>query len=247
MDGASPRPPTRRRLQGRQQARLRGRFIQGIRSLGPLGSNFSIPYMRAPRQPTIEGSSSVPSRESTRSTWNASGGLSGLPLLGDRQRFARGGAAVAEPPRSCKRVRGAARWSPWPTRAKRRRQTAAREDLSARSHGVIGSAGSGLATPVLERLASPRWVRRRVVARAHVEVGLLAMRVCPQQAGGIGRPRPRWLEIAREAGGGGRSTWNIHGDARPKAGDVPRGHAVGSRISDQRKTLETAAGPRIPA
>jgi hypothetical protein len=82
----------------------------------------------------------------------------------------------------------------------------------------------------------------------HVEVELPAMRVRAQEADGITAPRPRWLESAREASsGGGRSTWNVYGDGRPKAGDVRRGDAKGGRTSDQRKTVEATAGPRIPA
>lgn len=246
MGGASVRPPNRRPLQGRQPARRRERCIQGIRSLEPLGPSLPIRSMRAPRQPAVEAGGSVPGRGSTRSTWNASGGLSELPPVGDWQRFAGGEAAVAMPPTSCKRARGAARWSPLPTGAKSRRQTAPREDLRARSRGAIGSA-CHLAMSVLERVASPRVVHDGVFTRPHVEAELPAMRVRARQVHGIRTPRPRGLEIAGEAGAGGRSTWNVYGDVRPKAGDVPRGDAKTGRISDRRKTVEATAGPRIPA
>jgi hypothetical protein len=85
-----------------------------------------------------------------------------------------------------------------------------------------------------------------VFARTHVEVELPAMRLRAQQVNGR-TPRPRGLEIAGEAGAGGRFTWNVYGDGRPKAGDVPRGDARTGRTSDRRKTVEATPGPRIPA
>ena len=247
MGGASPRPPMRRPLQGRQLAQRRERCIQGIRSLEPPTPILPIPSMRAPRQPTIEGSGSVPRRESTRSTWNACGGLTGLPSMGNRERFARGRAAAAAPRTSCKRVRGAARWRRWPVAAKSPRLTARREELLVGGRGAFGGAVRRRVVPVLERVASPRGVRRGVLTGAHVEAELPAMWQRAQQGDGARTPRPTRLEIAREAGGGGRSTWNVSGDVWPKAGGARGADARGSRIADQRRTLEATAGRRRPA
>jgi hypothetical protein len=247
MGGASPRPAMRRLLRGRQRARGRGCCIQGIRSLEPLGPKLPIRAMRVPRRRPIEGGSPVPACESTRSTWNACGGLGGLPSVDDRRRFARRGSALAVPAASCKRVRGAARWSPWPTRTKsRRRLTARREDFLGDSPGAISRAARRRAMPALERVTSALAASGGVFTRTLVEVELLAMWVRAQQGGGIRTPRRRRLEIAREAGGG-RSTWNVYGDVRPKAGDVRGGRARGGRIADQRRTLEATTGARIPA
>jgi hypothetical protein len=247
MGGASPRPAMRRLLRGRQRARGRGCCIQGIRSLEPLGPKLPIRAMRVPRRPAIDGGGLVPARESTRSTWNACGGLSGLPSVDDRQTFTRRGSAVV-PPTSCKRVRGAARWSPWPTRTKsRRRLTARREDFLGDSPGAISRAARRRAMLALERVTSARAASGGALTRTLVEVELLAMWVRAQQGGGIRTPRRKRLEIAKEAGGGGGSTWNVYGDVWPKAGDVPGGHATGGRIADQRRTLEATTGARIPA
>ena len=247
MGGASPRPPMRRPQQGRQRAQRRERRIQGIRSAEPPTPILPIPCMRAPRQPTIGGSSSVPRRESTRSTWNACGGLSGLPSMDDRERVPRDSAAAAVPRTSCKRVRGAARWRPLPVGAKSRRLTARREDLLADSRGTYSSAGRRLVVPVLEHVASPPAVRRGVLTGAHVEAELFAVWVRPQQGEGIRTPRPKRLEIARKAGGGGRSTWNVSGQVWPKPGAAGGGHARAGRIADQRRTMEATADPRMPA
>lgn len=201
MDGASPRPPTRRPLQGRQQARLHGRFIQGIRSLGPLGSNFSIPCMRAPRQPTIEGSSSVPSRESTRSTWNASGSLSGLRPVGDRQRFARVMQAAAR--------RGSVERlvypSKQPTADGPMQRPPSWQPGCDRRRVPSGDAGTGTCCfdarstrwSVYEdarRGGAPCDASARAGRRLHEHVSLQAAR------------------DREEAGGGGRSTWNVRDD-----------------------------------
>jgi hypothetical protein len=83
--------------------------------------------------------------------------------------------------------------------------------------------------------------------RARVEVELLAMRARARQGDGIRTPRPKRLKVAREAGGGGRSTWNVCGDVWPKAGDIPRRHARGGRIAGQPGRTKTTVGPRIPA
>ena len=139
MGGASPRPPTRELLQGRQRTRSRGHCLKGIQSLEALGPNLSIPFMRATA--TRDGRLRFGAgRERTRSTWNACGGVSGLRSVDDRQRSARRGAAVAVPPTSRKRVRGAARRSPWPTETESRRLTAACEDLPGGSRRAISSA-----------------------------------------------------------------------------------------------------------
>jgi len=247
MGGASPRPPMRRPLQGRRQAQRRERCIQGIRSLGPPTSILPIPCMRAPRQLTIEGSSSVPRRESTRSTWNACGGLTGLRSMGNRGRFASGRAAAAVPRTSCKRVRGAVRRRPWPVGAKSPRLTARREELPVGSRGAFSGAVRRLVVPVLERVASPRGAPRGVLTGAHVGAELPAMWQRAQQGDGARTPGPTRLEIAREAGGGGRSTWNVSGDVWPKAGAAGGGHARAGRIADPRRSIEARAGARIPA
>ena len=231
MGGASPRPPMRRPLQGRRQAQRRERCIQGIRSLGPPTSILPIPCMRAPRQLTIEGSSSVPRRESTRSTWNACGGLTGLRSMGNRERFARGRAA---------------RWRPRPVGAKSPRRRARREYLLAGSRGAFSSAACRL-VPVLERVASRRAVRRGVLTGAHVGAELFAIWVRPQQGEGIRTPRPKRLHSARGADAGRRSTWNVSGDVWPKAGGARGADARGSRIADQRRTLEATGGRGGPA
>jgi len=85
------------------------------------------------------------------------------------------------------------------------------------------------------------------VLRAHVGAELFAIWVRPQQGEGIRTPRPKRLEIAGEAGGGGRSTWNVSGDVWPKAGGARGADARGNRIADQRRTLEATAGRRRPA
>jgi hypothetical protein len=247
MSGASPRPPRRRLLRGQRQARRCGRSVQGIRSLEPPARNRPIPVMRAPRQPAMEGGGSVRGRGRIGSTWNACGPLSGLSSADDRQRFARRDAAATASPASCKRVRGAARRSPWPAGAKGRRLRTPREDLLARSRSVVRSAARPPAMPVLEGVVSPRAVHGGAFARAHVEVELLATRVRAQQGECVSTPHARLLGIASDVRGGARSTWNVYGDVWPRAGDIPRGHALGGRISGQRKTVEAAAGPRIPA
>jgi hypothetical protein len=247
MGGASPRPRMHKPPLGRQRPWSRERCIRGVWSVEPVGPNLPVPFMRAPRQPAIRGCGSVPGRKRTRSTWNACRGLGGLPSVDDRQRFARRGAAVAAPPTSGKRVRGATRWSPWSTETKTRALTAPREDLLAGNRGAISSAARHLAMPALERVGSPRAAHGGVCARARVEVELPAMRVRAQQGEGICTPRPRRPEIAREAGGGGRSTWNVSGDVWLEAGDVPGDRARGGRIADQRGTVEATAGPRISA
>ena len=247
MGGASPRPRMHKPPLGRQRPWSRERCIRGVWSVEPVGPNLPVPFMRAPRQPAIRGCGSVPGRKRTRSTWNACRGLGGLPSVDDRQRFARRGAAVAAPPTSGKRVRGATRWSPWSTETKTRALTAPREDLLAGNRGAISSAARHLAMPALERVGSPRAAHGGVCARARVEVELPAMRVRAQQGEGICTPRPRRPEIAREAGGGGRSTWNVSGDVWLEAGDVLGDRARGGRIADQRGTVEATAGPRISA
>jgi hypothetical protein len=130
--------------------------------------------------------------------------------------------------------------------AKSPRLRARREDLLARSRGAFSSAARRLVVRVLERVASPRAVRGGVL-RAHVGAELFAIWVRPQQGEGIRTPRPKRLEIAGEAGGGGRSTWNVSGDVWPKAGGARGADARGNRIADQRRTLEATAGRRRPA
>ena len=201
MGGASPRPPTRGPPHGRQGPWSRERCIQGIRSLEPLGPKLPIPFMRAPRQPAIEGGVSVPDRESTGSTWNACGGLNGSPSVDDRQRFVRRGAAVAVPPASCKRLRGAARWSPWPSETKGRPLTAPRKELLAGRRGAINGTARRPAMPALGLVAWPHAIHGRSVyegacrGRAPCDAGVRAARRWYSHA---------WPQGPRVRQGGGR-------------------------------------------
>jgi hypothetical protein len=87
-----------------------------------------------------------------------------------------------------------------------------------------------------------------VFLSAHVDVELVATGVNAPQGEGVTKPGREGLDsFAKEAGGAGRSTWNVYGDVWPKARDVPGRHATGGRISDQRETMKATAGPRIPA